>query len=51
MYNVGSSKYVVNYFKGNYHDDGSKFYDIKIFKNKKEMSKFIKEVERENRSI
>lgn len=44
MYNVGKAKYVVNYYSGKKYKDGSKFYDIKIFKNKKKMEDFIKEL-------
>ena len=34
-YNIGKSKYVVNYHNGErLHSDGSPFYDIEIFKNK-----------------
>lgn len=46
MYNVGKAKYLVNYYNGvKTHQDGSKFYDISIFKNKVKMNKFIKELE------
>ena len=40
--NIGNSKYVVNYYTGKKHKDGSKFYDIAIFKNKKEWESFTK---------
>ena len=41
MYGVGRSKYVVNFHDGKKkHDDGSDFYDIKIFKNKKKLADF-----------
>ena len=44
QYGIGHAKYVVNYHtKGNTHKDGSKFFDIKIFKNKIKMQKFINE--------
>lgn len=46
--NIGKSKYVVNYHDGTKkHKDGSAFYDISIFKNKKDLEKFIKKLERE----
>lgn len=36
LYNVGSSKYVVNYHDGlKTHKDGSEFYDIALFDNKR----------------
>lgn len=39
--NVGKSKYVVNYHDGvKTHKDGSEFYDIEIFKNKKDLESF-----------
>jgi hypothetical protein len=42
MYNVGKSKYVVNFCDGvKKHSDGSRFYDIRIFKNKKMFEAFI----------
>jgi hypothetical protein len=45
MYDVGKAKYVVNYHvPGRAHEDGSKFFDIRIFKNKKELAKFIKQL-------
>jgi len=46
QYNIGKAKYVVSYYDGiKKHRDGSEFWDIKIFNNKKEMSKFIKNIE------
>ena len=45
IYNVGKSKYVVNYNNGqDKHPDGSPFYHIQIFKNKKLLNKFINEL-------
>jgi hypothetical protein len=42
-YNIGHAKYVVNYSDGTKkHKDGSEFFDIAIFKNKKKMAAFIK---------
>jgi hypothetical protein len=47
MYNVGKAKYVINYHDGvSTHKDGSKFYDIAIFSNKKEFENKIKELEK-----
>ena len=35
-YNIGKAKYVVNFHDGKKtHKDGSKFFDIQIFSNKK----------------
>lgn len=46
MFNVGKAKYLVNYHNGiKKHKDGSNFYDISIFKNKKDLNAFIKELE------
>jgi len=40
--NIGEAKYVVNHHDGEKtHKDGSKFFDIAIFTNKKNMNKFI----------
>lgn len=40
--NVGKAKYVVNYHNGvKKHKDGSNFFDIAIFKNKKKMEAFV----------
>jgi len=44
MMNIGTSKYVVNYYTGKKHKDGSDFYDIKTFSNKKDKDNFIKEL-------
>ncbi len=41
--NIGKVKYIVNFHRqGNYHKDGSKFFDIAIFKNKRAKDNFIK---------
>ena len=43
--NVGRAKYVVNYHDGNKsHGDGSPFFDIAIFSNKKSRDKFVNEL-------
>ena len=43
--NVGRAKYVVNYHDGvKKYDDGSAFYDIRIFTNKKKLSAFLREL-------
>lgn len=40
--NIGKAKYVVNYHDGaKTHSDGSDFFDIAIFKSKKERDAFI----------
>lgn len=44
-YNIGKCKYVVSYYTGEKHKDGSKFFDIAIFKNKIKMGLFIEELE------
>ncbi len=45
MLNVGHAKYVVNFHDGiKKHKDGSEFYDIKIFKNKRKMEAFTDEL-------
>jgi len=36
MYNIGKVKYVINFFDGvSFYNDGSKFFNINCFKNKK----------------
>jgi len=40
-YGIGKAKYVVNYHDGiKKHSDGSDFFDIAIFKNKKNLKVF-----------
>lgn len=42
MYNVGRSRYVVNFHNGHKaHNDGSPFFDIEILKSKKALTKFV----------
>ena len=41
--NIGNAKYVVNYHNGiKKHKDGSRFFDLAIFSNKKKKDIFIK---------
>lgn len=48
MFNVGKVKYLVNYFNGNnFHNDGSPFFDIATFSNKKKKNKYINNLKRE----
>ena len=43
MTNVGKAKYVVNYHDGHKtHKDGSQFWDIAIFHNKKAKDAFVR---------
>ena len=43
QYNIGKAKYVLTWHDGiKKHDDGSDFYDIAIFHNKKKLYSFIK---------
>ena len=47
MMNVGKVKYLVSYHDGvKKHSDGSAFYDIKSFKNKKEFNEFVKNLDK-----
>ena len=51
-FGIGKAKYVVNFHDGiKRHKDGSRFYDIRIFSNKKEMDKFINELVKEGYKI
>jgi hypothetical protein len=43
QYNIGKAKYVVNYHDGQKtHQDGSAFYDIAIFRNKRKFEAFVR---------
>ena len=44
MMNVGKAKYLVSYFTGGKYPDGSDFYAIAIFKNKKNKDAFVKQL-------
>jgi len=45
MQNVGKAKYIVNYHDGSKrHKDGSNFFDIRIFHNKKLLNTFIRKL-------
>jgi hypothetical protein len=39
---IGNAKYCLSYYIGNTHSDGSKFYELRIFKSKKALNRFIK---------
>lgn len=48
MSNVGKCKYVVNYHDGiKTHGDGSPFFDIQIFRNKRKEQAFVKALVRD----
>lgn len=48
QYNIGRSKYVVSYHNGiKTHSDGSRFYDIAIFKNKIKLNAFVKDLKKQ----
>ena len=47
QHHIGKAKHVVNFHDGvKKHPDGSNFYDIAIFKNKKKMDNFISELKK-----
>lgn len=47
MMNVGKAKYVVSFHDGiKKHSDGSAFYDLISFKNKKDFNTFVKNLEK-----
>lgn len=47
MMNVGKAKYVVSFHDGiKKHSDGSAFYDLRSFKNKKDFNTFVKNLEK-----
>ena len=44
-HNVGKAKYLVSFHNGDkFHKDGSRFYDIEIFKNKLKLNSFLKDL-------
>jgi hypothetical protein len=44
---VGTTKYMVNFHDGkSKHKDGSDFYDMRTFRNKKSLNKFISELKK-----
>jgi len=46
QYGIGKAKYVINYHDGiKTHSDGSPFFDIVLFKNKKEFQARIERLE------
>lgn len=48
MSGVGRAKYVVNYHDGEKkHQDGSDFFDIAIFSNRKKKEQFCKELQKQ----
>lgn len=48
-HNIGKGKYVVSFHDGvSQHKDGSKFFDMRIFKNKKKLKKFTDELVENN---
>lgn len=48
MYNIGRCRYVVNFHDGvKAHPDGSAFFDIGIFSNKKARDKFVSELKKD----
>jgi hypothetical protein len=48
MYNIGKVKYVINYHNGiDKHKDGSNFFGIYTFRNKKKFDAKIKELKNE----
>ncbi len=43
--NIGKVKYLINFYNGGKHKDGSKFYNIRTFKNKKDFETSIRDFE------
>ena len=42
QYGIGHAKYLVSFHDGiKKHNDGSEFFDIRIFKNKKSLNEFV----------
>lgn len=48
MFNVGKSRYSINFHNGNStHRDGSPFFDLRIFSNRRKAEAFVKSLERD----
>ena len=48
QYRIGTVKYVVNYHDAiKTHKDGSRFFDIALFRNKKKLNAFILKLEKD----
>jgi hypothetical protein len=51
QHGIGKAKYTVSFHDGKQtHKDGSPFYGIKIFKNKKDLANFITKLEKDGYS-
>jgi len=49
QHGIGKAKYLVNYHDGiKKHNDGSEFFDIAIFKNKKDLKEFVSKLTSED---
>ena len=49
QFGIGRAKYVINFHDGEKkHKDGSKFFDIAIFSNKKDFFKMINQLKKDN---
>lgn len=49
QYNIGKAKYTVSFHDGiSTHEDGSDFFDIVTFSNKKEFKAFINKLKKKN---
>ena len=48
QYGIGSARYVVNFHNGEKtHNDGSPFFDIEIFKNKRKLKSFTSSLKKQ----
>jgi hypothetical protein len=48
MHNVGRAKYVVNFHDGvKTHEDGSPFFDIRLFSNCRKKDRFVRDLQRQ----
>jgi len=48
MCGIGKAKYLVNFYDGiKKHNDGSPFFDLRIFKNKKKLGMFTNNLRKE----
>lgn len=52
IHNVGRAKYLVSYHNGEkFYQDGSAFFDLAIFNNKRKLDKFVKELIKQGYSV
>ena len=52
QHNIGKAKHIVSYSDGTKRNrDGSEFFDIAIFKNEREMERFVRELKANSKTV